>query len=276
MAYSLILLQNRLVSLAVLVTTLGITALVEEELGHIQILLLSGHGVQLGQCHLCNLMSGYADHLIRTVANLTAHAVSILDCNVQEIALARSLIVGYCTLNHMTQVIELMAQVLNHAPACWACPLVRMLGVHGTGRVKVTVRLLCGSHHLEHTVNIELKFLVRIGLQQIACSLYGLIDIGVVKRVTAHLESKIMVSVHLLCRLGKVVITARLLTLAECQRYGNLTAGLEALAPERVLGHLHVGKRNGVCGIATALLLCREAYCCYGKNRQKEKNSSHI
>ncbi len=61
MADSFILFGHRLVRLAVFVAAPGVSALVEEELGLVEILLFPGDEVEFG--HFCYLVSRHADKL---------------------------------------------------------------------------------------------------------------------------------------------------------------------------------------------------------------------
>ena len=115
-SYSLILLENRLVSLAVLVCTGSVSTLVKEELGLVEILLLACNEVELCKSHLCDLVTRNAYNLSVALADLAAYAVSVLDGDVKEIALSCSLIVSDGTLYHVTEVIELVAEVLYKLP----------------------------------------------------------------------------------------------------------------------------------------------------------------
>ena len=166
MTHRFVLLQHRLVCLAVLIRTAGVAAFVQEELGLVQILLVARHQVELGQCHFGNLVSRHAHHLSFAFANLAAHAVGIADGDVQEVALARSLVVRNGTLYHVSQVVEFVAQVLYQFPALGTGPFVRMFGVHGTAGVEVSVRLLCGSHNHQHAVNVLLQLIKCIHMRR--------------------------------------------------------------------------------------------------------------
>ncbi len=74
-----------------------------------------------------------------------------------------------------------MAQLLNFLPTFCAGPIVGMQGIHRAACVKISVRFLGGSHNGEHTVDITLKFLVGIGLQEIACTFDCLIYIRIIE-----------------------------------------------------------------------------------------------
>ena len=209
-------------------------------------------------------MTGNNYFLTFTVTYLTAYAVCIFYCNVQKLAASGGLIVGYGTLYHVAQVVELMAAALLGTPAGWARPVMRMGGVHGAGGVEIAVWFLRGCHYIQHTVNICFQLLVRIGLQQVAGTLDGLIDIGVIKR---ELGGAVVAAVVAACGLGhlgggvlKVGVSVSLLTLAECQRDGNLAALAYAVTPECIGCHLDLCKRYVTYGITgfIGFLSCRK------------------
>ena len=227
MSYSLILLENRLVSLAVLVCTCCVATFVKEELGLVEVLLLSCNKVKLSKSHLSDLVARYAYYLVCAVTDLAAYAVSVSDGDVKEVALSCSLVVCDCTLYHVTEVVELMAEVLYKLPTLCTSPLVRMLRVHCTACVEVSVRLLSCLHDNENAVDVSLKLLVRISLEKVACTLDSLVNVSVVECKTAYL-----IRVAWVGCLYEVLVTTCLLTLAESERNCCLTACLEALAPE--------------------------------------------
>ena len=248
-SHGFVLLHHGFVRLAVLVAAGSVSALVEEELGLIQVFPVARHEIEPCQGHLRNLMAGYPHQLPLARPDLAAHAVGIPDGDVQEVAFARGLVVGDGPLHHVPQVVELMAQFLHLLPPLAPGPLVRVLGVHRAGSIEVTVRLLGRGHDFQHAVDIGFQLLVGIGLQQVARPLDGLVHVRIVERQASHLVA--------LARMGgldEVLIPSRLLALAERQRYRHLTAGLQPLSPETV-GHPHGSERDGRERIAVGQVL---------------------
>ena len=107
----------------------GLAAIVEEELGLVEIFLVASNKIQFGKCHLGNLVTRYHTGLSWVRANLTADTVGITDGDVEELTAACGLIVGDSTFHHVAEVVELVTQVLLLAPALVTCPLVGMLRV---------------------------------------------------------------------------------------------------------------------------------------------------
>ena len=150
MSHGLVLVNDGLMALRVLLLDACLSPIVEEELRLIQVFPVSRYEVQPAQSHLRNLVSRHHACLSWLVSNLLDHAVGISDGDVQELPAARSLIVGHGTLDHVSEVIQLVAQVLFLRPSFLTSPVMRVLGVHGSGRIQISVRLLSRSNYVEH------------------------------------------------------------------------------------------------------------------------------
>ena len=96
---------------------LGVSSFVEEISCLVKIFFFTGNEIKSGESHFCDLMTRHAADLSRTVADLAADAVGIADRYIKEIPFSCCLIVGYGTLDHVTEVVELMTQFLNLFPA---------------------------------------------------------------------------------------------------------------------------------------------------------------
>ena len=164
MTYSLVLLQNRFVALRVFLFDRCLATIVEEELCLFEIFLVACSEIELAECHFGNLMSRYHASLSWVRTNLANHAVGIADSDVEELAATCSLPVSHGTFYHVTEVVELVAQILFLAPALVASPEMRMLRILCTGGIEVSVSLLSRSDDIEYAVDIRLEFLVWVGL----------------------------------------------------------------------------------------------------------------
>ena len=156
MTYSLVMFQNRFVALRIFLFDRCLSTVVEEELSLFEIFLVACSEIELAERHFGNLMSRYHASLSWVRTYLLNHAVGIADGDIEELAATCSLPVSHGTLHHVTEVVELMAQVFLHAPALVACPEVRMLRVLCTGGIEISVSLLSRSDDVEHTVDISL------------------------------------------------------------------------------------------------------------------------
>ena len=109
-------------------------------------------------------MSRYHASLSWVRTYFANHAVGIADSDIKELAAACSLPVSHGTFYHVTEVVELVTQILFLAPALVASPEMRMLRVLCTCGIEISVSLLSRSDDVEHAVNICLEFLVWVGL----------------------------------------------------------------------------------------------------------------
>ena len=183
-------------------------------------------------------MTRHTCHLIGAVADFTAYAVGILDGDVEEIAFSGCLIVGDGAFHHVAEIIELMAEHLDAFPAFRTGPLVRVLRVHCAAGIKVTVGFLSRSHDYKHAVDVFVEFLVGIRLHQVACAFNRFVDVGIVKRKSAHFNS--------VARMGgfyEIIVSAGFLTFAECQGNRYVATCLQPLSPE-IVGNFNRRKRN--------------------------------
>ena len=228
-AYSFVLFGNGFVSLVIFVAIWSASTFIKEEFSLIKILLITGYQVQLGQCHFGYLMSGHFHLLAGVGADFSANAVGIADSDIQEVALSSGLVVSDGTFDHVSQVVELVAQLLHLFPAFAACPLVRMLGVHGAGGVQVAVGFLCSSHYHQYAVDVLFQFLVWIGLQQITGSFDGFVYVSIVKREASHFIVLAGMGSHF-----KVLVAAVFFAFAESQWDGYFTACFQALSPKGI------------------------------------------
>lgn len=229
----------------------------------VEVFLIARHHIEAHQCHFSNLVSGNHTLLSGTFADILAYTIGITDGYIQKIPLASSLVIGHSPFHHVSQIIELVAQILHLRPALRPRPVVRMFRVHRAGRIEVSVRLLGSGNDDEHAVDIFFQFLVRVSLQGIACPFNRLIDIRIIEGEALH-----FIFVTGMSRFHKVLIASRLLAFAESQRNGYLTVCLQALSPETV-GHLDRSERHRVDGITRMqrlLLLCR-CIAGYGCNK---------
>ena len=178
---SLVLFDDRLVALRVFRPHLCLATVVEEELRLIEILALASDEIEFAKCHLGDLMSRHHAGLSRFGSHLTDDTVGVAYGDVKEVAASRGLIVCDGSLYHMSEVIELVAEILFFRPPLVASPLMRMLRVLCSGSIEITVGLLRTADDRDHAVDIVSQFGVGIGLENIAGSLNGLVGIGVVE-----------------------------------------------------------------------------------------------
>ena len=206
MTYSLVLLQNRFVALRVFLFDGCLSTIVKEELSLVEIFLVACSEIEFAESHFGNLMSRYHASLSWVRTYLANHAVGITNGNVKELAAAGGLPMSHGTFYHVTEVVELMTQILLHAPALVASPEMRMLWVLCTGGIEVSVSLLSRSDDIKHAVDICLEFLVRVGLEYVASTLDGLVWVGIVETV-GH-QFAYIIGVARMCSALKVLVSS--------------------------------------------------------------------
>ena len=243
MTYSLLLLQDRSLALRIWVANMSLATIIEQILSLIQILLLTGQGIETSQSHLSNLMARHHGSLTRIRSHFLYHAIGIALGDVQELGASGSLIVSAGCIHHVAEVIKFVAQFLVLDPTLISRPSMRVLRVDGTGSIEIAIWLLCSTHHIEHTVDVSLQLLVRISLEDVAGTFDGLINIGIIEREAHELAHIPLLGiqarmVRMLQSVGshlEVLVTVLALTLAESQWHSYLAGCLQAGTPESIL-----------------------------------------
>ena len=77
MSHSLVLVDNGFMALRVIVLNLGLSAIVEQELGKVEVALLASGKIEPCHSHLGNLVAGHHTHLTRVGTHLLASHVGI-------------------------------------------------------------------------------------------------------------------------------------------------------------------------------------------------------
>ena len=264
MSPCLCLFGDGLVALRVDVMDGGLAAVVEEELGLVEIAAVAGEHIESRQRHLGYLMSGHHAGLSGVGAHFLYHALSIALGDVEELVRPCGLVVCAGGVDHVPQIVELVAQHFLLHPTAVAGPMMGLLRVDGAGGIQIAVGLLGGSHHIKHAVDIVLQLLVGIGLQYIAGAFYRLVDIGVVER-ESH-ERAHVVGIAGMGGLDEILVASFTLALTEGKRDGHFAGGLDALPQKGVLIHLHGRERNLRVGIARSL--------CFGMLSKGQKSGA--
>ena len=237
MTYSLVLFQYWFVALRIFLFDRCLSTIVEEELSLFEIFLVACSEIELAECHFGNLMSRYHASLSWVRTYLANYTVGIADSDVEELAATSSLPVSHGTFYHVTEVVELVAQILFLAPALVASPEMGMLRVLCTCGIEISVSLLSRSDDIEHAVDIRLEFLVRVGLEHVAGTFDGLVWVGIIE-AQRHQFAYIILLARMSSAL-KVLVSSLRLAFAESQRDGYLARGFDTLSPERVVPNLY-------------------------------------
>ncbi len=259
MTPSFCLVYHWLVALRINVLNLCLATIVEQELGFIEVFLFASKHIKTSQSHLSNLMTWHHTSLTFASTNLLDDTIGITLGYVQELIRTCRLIVSTGSIDHVTQVVKLVTCMFLCSPTLISSPSVWMLWVNGTSSIEVAIRLLGSAHHIEHRVDISLQLSVRKGLEHIAGTLDGLIDVSIVEREAHELSNIPFWSLQarmtwVLERIGRhfeVFVTMFALAFRECQRNSYLTGSTDAIAPEGTWRNLYRGERNLGIGIPT-------------------------
>jgi len=214
-------------------------ALIQEELGQVEIFLLPGQAVQLDQPQLHLLMPRHGVQGVR--AEDPADQVGGAPGDIQEGALAGGLVVGDRALKHVAEVVQLVAHE-QVRPAGRAGGLRRMLRVDRPRGVEVAVRLLGGGDLLDDAVDVSFQRRIRLHLQGVGRPFDHLENIRVVELVAD------VGAGHLAGGFDEVSDAPGFLTLLEIVGDRHLPVGLDARQPEGIL-NAHPGKRDGLKGV---------------------------
>ena len=147
-----------------------------------------------------------------------------------------------------------MAQVLHLRPTFRSRPVMRMLGIHGTGGIKIDIGFLCSGYNYQYAVNVPFQLFIRVSLKQIAGTFNRLVHIGIIKGKPFYL-----IVITGMGRFYEILIATGFFAFAECQRNSYFTACMETLSPKSIC-HLHCGERYGINRISrmySLLFLCR-------------------
>ena len=108
MSHRLILFRDREMRLTVFITPRRVSPPVKKVFCLLEILTVACSKVKLRETHFCYLMPGHLIELPFAGTESIAHTVGITNSYIEEVSLPCCLIMGDCSLRHMTEVIELM------------------------------------------------------------------------------------------------------------------------------------------------------------------------
>ena len=227
-----------------MVAARGCATGVEKPFGLVEIALLTGGVIKAHKGHLGDLMAGNEPELPVAVAYVAADAVGKAHGYVEKTAFSGSLPVGYGAFDHVAEIIEFMAEMLNGDPALAAAPFVGVRGILCACGVEIAVGFLCGGNYFDNAVDICLKLFVGIVAESVGRSFDGFVDVGVVERKSIDF-------IGVAGRGGAVEVDIALVFLAfvECEWDGDVAARFHTRAPERP-GNFYRGECNGRYGIA--------------------------
>ena len=201
-------------------------ALLEQEVGKVEVLLFLRHLVELHQRQFNLLVAGHPVGLARTEEG--HHVVSHPPAHVEQFALARSLVVGHSGLNHVAGAIHF---VLIHVGPPVVEPRKRV------ERVDISVGPLCSGNLVNPFIRLGLQLSIAMIGQGVGHTFECLVHVRVVEEDARVLASS-------LSRPLEVAHAPRLvLNLVDADGQGSLAVLEQARRPE-LIGNLYVREVN--------------------------------
>ena len=211
MSHDFILLQNRLVVLAVFAQRMSVGApsgFFDKVTGCLQVFVVACYLIKFHQSHFDDGMAARTMNLSFAGSEHLADEVGIPDSHIEQRPLAGCLIMGYGSLVQVAAVIQLMA--VDLLPALLSPPAGEAVATVGDTRSQIAVRLLGSSYQGDDTIQIGVQRLVVLDSQRIRGSLNHLIRVGIVERKVTPVLSLFQSAGN-----GKIVETPILLTFSE-------------------------------------------------------------
>ena len=227
------------------------SALVDQELRQRQVVFLAGHAIHLHERHLGDLMAGPDRPLAGT--ERVHQQIGGLRRDVEEVLLARRLVVRRRGLEEVTEVVELVAVVALVDPALLAGPAVRVLRIDRARRVDVAVGLLRRGDLGDHAVDVGVELRIGLHVEHVGRPFDHLVEVGVVERVGRRLLVVRLAAERLRGAL-EVVDAPGLLALLEGGGNRHLAVRLDARRPEHVV-QVDRRERHGLDGVVALLCL---------------------
>jgi hypothetical protein len=221
-------LADRGVILAILAVeraAVGVAALLDEELGQLQVALLAGEVVELDQGQLDLLVAGGVELLARSEGRVDV--VDELQRGVEQVALAGRLVVGDGGLDQVAGTVQLVPHTTIRPT---------LLGRRKREiRVEVPVGLLGGDDALDQLIDVGFQLRITLVHQRVGRPLDHLVHVRVVEEVALEL------AVDFAGRLVEIAQPARFVALLETVRQRVFGDDLELGGPEFV-GNPDVGE----------------------------------
>ena len=226
-------------------TPIIVTALIQEELGQLQIAFRPRHPIKLDQPQLDLLVARHIAQLVR--AKGAFDQIGIFDRNIEQATFAGGAIVGDRRFVHMPHIVEFMvdAQV---GPA--GQPFVVGAQFFGGAialsnracSVEITISLLRRANPFDQLIQIGVQCWIRVQMQGKGRAFNDLEDIRVIKK------DPFMVTSHTAGGLIKVSEPAGFVTFLEVVTNRHRAIGFNARRPEGI-GNGYARKRYRLVGI---------------------------
>lgn len=90
-------------------------------------------------------------------------------CSIEKFILSCCLIVCYASLNELTHVEGFMTEIPIILPLYATHPFMKRIA-YGPVCEKISVRFMCRTYNINHSINIILKFFITLYIKQIRCT----------------------------------------------------------------------------------------------------------
>ena len=226
------------------------TARVEHELGQIEIALIAGLPIKLGEPHLDDLVTG-PDGLLSGAESLVEQ-IGGAQCDIQQRALTRGLVMRDGRFIEMPEIVQFVAVDSLQNPALRAGPRVRMRGIDGAGGVEISVLLLRRADLFDESVDVSFELGIGINTERVGRALDHFINVGVVEWIRRIFVILKWLAAQRLGSANEVVDAPGLFVFLECERNGDFAIDLDARRPESVVD-VDGGEGNRLNRIVTGL-----------------------
>ena len=219
-----------------------VAALAQKEFRQIQVFLVVRGAVQFYQAGFNHLMTGRRKPL--TGAESAGNQIRVLQCDVQEISLARGLVVRESSLVQMSRIIQLVAGTQVVPARTWLYPPGRRgIRVKRPPGAQITVILLRGCDLDDNIIEVLFQFLIGMNLEGIRGAFDDFIHIGIIER-----HFTFVFPFHQPAGLGKIANPAFFFTFVKAKWNRNGAVGFDSAGPE-IIRQADRGKRHGRNGI---------------------------
>ncbi len=199
-------------------------------------------------------MSGRTMYLTGIRTKSLTDQVCIFNGNIQKGLLASCLIMSYSRLYQMATIIEFMR--IQFFPLMSPPPTRKTVAFIGYTSCKIAIRLLCRRDNGNDTVKIMIQFCIIMYGQRIACSLYDLIWIRIIKREISPLLALLQSRSD-----GKVIKSPINFTFMKCIRNSNRAVGFNTRTPE-IIRKVYIRERHLTDRPLRVLQICRHPVLC--------------
>src|SRR5207249_4212118 len=128
----------------------------EKEFRQVQVTLVTGHPIKLGQPHLNDFMSRPDVKFVGTESII--EQIGFFDGDVQKIRFTSGLIMGGGRFEEVAGVVKFVAVNRIHFPTLGASPAMRVFGINRASRIKIAIPFLRAADLLDQIIQVSPYF----------------------------------------------------------------------------------------------------------------------